>query len=141
MLFRYSMTPSSSELIDAVSHPTRRRILRTYLDGPVECISAGDLAPTVEQQVGHVAYHLKTLARCELLRPVQGGGGRSGGRGSTTPQEQVGGALPPLPITALTQLVNQLLNSNPFASVTDPLTSGTDPLTGSLTDPITGLTG
>jgi DNA-binding transcriptional ArsR family regulator len=73
------MTPSSSELIDAVSHPTRRRILRTYLDGPVECISAGDLAPTVEQQVGHVAYHLKTLARCELLRPVQGGGGRSGG--------------------------------------------------------------
>lgn len=65
------MPPSSSELLDAVSHPTRRRILRAYLDERIERVSATALAPVVEQQVGQVAYHLKTLARCELLRPVR----------------------------------------------------------------------
>lgn len=65
------MAPSSSELISAVSHPTRRRILRAYLDESRECVSASELVPAVEQPVSQIAYHLKTLARCELLRPVQ----------------------------------------------------------------------
>jgi DNA-binding transcriptional ArsR family regulator len=66
------MAPSSSELISAVSHPTRRRILRAYLDDSLDCVSARELVPAVEQPVSQIAYHLKTLARCELLRPVQG---------------------------------------------------------------------
>jgi DNA-binding transcriptional ArsR family regulator len=70
------MPPSSSELISAVSHPTRRRILRAYLDHSVECISASELALTIERRVELVAYHLKALARCELLRPVRGEGGQ-----------------------------------------------------------------
>jgi DNA-binding transcriptional ArsR family regulator len=65
------MAPSSSELINAVRHPTRRRILRAYLDRPSECVSARQLAPTMEQAVGQVDYHLKTLARCEILRLVR----------------------------------------------------------------------
>jgi DNA-binding transcriptional ArsR family regulator len=68
------MTPSSSELISAVSHPTRRRILRAYLDESLECGSARELAPAVEQPLSQVAYHLKTLARCEILRLVQAEG-------------------------------------------------------------------
>jgi DNA-binding transcriptional ArsR family regulator len=70
------MPPSSSELISAVSHPTRRRILRACLDDSVACVSASELAPAVEQRVGQVAYHLKTLARCELLRLVRNENGR-----------------------------------------------------------------
>jgi DNA-binding transcriptional ArsR family regulator len=67
------MPPSSSELISAVGHPLRRRILFAYLDGPLERASAIELAEAMDQQVGQVAYHLKALAKCEILRPVKGG--------------------------------------------------------------------
>src|SRR6187200_1324408 len=75
------MPPSTSELISAVRHPTRRRILRTYLDQPLDCVSARQLAPTIDQRVGQVDYHLKTLARCEILRLVRSEGGREGDYG------------------------------------------------------------
>jgi DNA-binding transcriptional ArsR family regulator len=65
------MGPTSSELISAVGHPLRRRILGAYLDGPLECASARELAETLDQRVGQVAYHLKTLAQGNILRPVQ----------------------------------------------------------------------
>lgn len=67
------MPPSSSELISAVGHPLRRRILLAYLDGPLERASAVELAAAMDRRVGQVAYHLKTLAKSEILRPVQGG--------------------------------------------------------------------
>lgn len=65
------MPPSSSELISALGHPLRRRILLAYLNGSVEVASARELAETLDQRVGQVAYHLKTLAKSEILRPVQ----------------------------------------------------------------------
>ena len=65
------MPPSSSELISALGHPLRRRILLAYLNGAVEVASARDLAQTLDQRVGQVAYHLKTLAKNDILRPVQ----------------------------------------------------------------------
>lgn len=70
------MPPSSSELISAVGHPLRRRILHAYLDGPFERASARELAGALDQRVGKVAYHLKALAQSEILRPVQGGDGK-----------------------------------------------------------------
>jgi DNA-binding transcriptional ArsR family regulator len=70
------MPPSSSEMISALGHPLRRRILNAYLDGPLEVASAQELAAVLDQRVGQVAYHLKTLARSEILRPVQGAGGK-----------------------------------------------------------------
>ena len=73
------MTPSSSELISAVGHPLRRRILRAYLMGSLEGASALELAEALDQRVGQVAYHLKTLANSEILRPVQRPGGRAPG--------------------------------------------------------------
>jgi DNA-binding transcriptional ArsR family regulator len=66
------MPPSSSELISAVGHPLRRRILSAYLDSSLEGASARELAEALDQRVGQVAYHLKTLAKSEILRPVQG---------------------------------------------------------------------
>lgn len=66
------MPPSSSELISAVGHPLRRRILNAYLDGSLEGASARELAEALDQRVGQVAYHLKTLAKNGILRPVQG---------------------------------------------------------------------
>jgi DNA-binding transcriptional ArsR family regulator len=65
------MEPSTAELMSAVGHPLRRRILRAYLDGAVECASARELAATLDQRVEQVAYHLKTLAKGNILRPVQ----------------------------------------------------------------------
>jgi DNA-binding transcriptional ArsR family regulator len=70
------MPPSSSELISAVGHPLRRRILHAYLDGSLDCASAREVASLLDQRVGRVAYHLKTLAKSEVLRAVQGGKGR-----------------------------------------------------------------
>lgn len=69
------MPPSSSELITAISHPTRRRILRAFVEAPLGPTSTGELADTIEQPVAQVGYHLKTLARCEVLRPSRGGEG------------------------------------------------------------------
>lgn len=67
------MPPSSSELISAVRHPTRRKILRAFVDGPLASASADELADALEQPVAQVGYHLKTLARCEILRLSQEG--------------------------------------------------------------------
>lgn len=71
------MPPSSSELISAVSHPTRRRILRAFVDEPRVSASADELADVLEQPVAQVGYHLKTLARCEILRLSQEGDGHA----------------------------------------------------------------
>jgi hypothetical protein len=72
---RSSMPRSTSELINAVSHPLRRRILFAYLDGSFECASASEIAGATDQQVGQAAYHLKMLERSKLLRFVPGGAG------------------------------------------------------------------
>ncbi|HET8815149.1 MAG TPA: helix-turn-helix domain-containing protein [Solirubrobacterales bacterium] len=60
--------------MSAVRHPLRRRILRAFLDGSVDCPSASQLAEVTNRRVGEVAYHLKALAQCDILRPVQNGG-------------------------------------------------------------------
>ncbi|HEV2790227.1 MAG TPA: helix-turn-helix domain-containing protein [Solirubrobacterales bacterium] len=65
-------------MITAVCHPLRRRILRAYLDESLECASAGELAKAMDQGVGQVSYHLKTLARCDVLRLVRSETAREG---------------------------------------------------------------
>lgn len=62
------MAPSSSELISAVNHPLRRRILNAYVAGDVERASTAELAEALDRRMGQVAYHLKMLARSELLK-------------------------------------------------------------------------
>jgi DNA-binding transcriptional ArsR family regulator len=65
------MPPATPEMITAVCHPLRRRILRVYLDEALDCASAGELAQATDQGVSKVSYHLKTLARCDVLRLVR----------------------------------------------------------------------
>lgn len=62
------MVPSSSELIQAVKHSARRRILWRFVEEPQGRASAGELAEALEQPAAQIDYHLKTLARCRLLR-------------------------------------------------------------------------
>lgn len=69
------MPPTSSELISAVSHPLRRRILIGYLEGDYDRTSASNLAGRLGQRVGQVAYHLKALSKCAILSPVEDPGG------------------------------------------------------------------
>jgi DNA-binding transcriptional ArsR family regulator len=73
------MDLSSADLIDAVSHPTRRRILQLLVDEAGHCSSAEELAVALDQPVARVGYHLKTLARCEVLRLSRVGDGRAAG--------------------------------------------------------------
>jgi DNA-binding transcriptional ArsR family regulator len=60
-------------LISAVSHPTRRRILRAFVAEPLWCASTIELAEAIEQPVAQVGYHLKALTDCEILELGRGG--------------------------------------------------------------------
>ena len=61
------MPPDTPELIAALNHPLRRRILRSFLDGRFQTASSTQLAAIVEMPLGNVAYHVKTLARLGVL--------------------------------------------------------------------------
>lgn len=61
------MPPQTPELIAALNHPLRRRILRAYLDGRFQAASSTQLAGLMEMPLGNVAYHVKTLARLGVL--------------------------------------------------------------------------
>ncbi|HVY97564.1 MAG TPA: helix-turn-helix domain-containing protein [Solirubrobacterales bacterium] len=56
------------ELISALNHPLRRRILRAFLDGEFEQASSTQLATAIGLPLGNVAYHVKTLSKLGLLR-------------------------------------------------------------------------
>lgn len=65
------MPPDTPELIAALNHPLRRRILRAYLDGRFQAASSTLLANDVGMPLGNVAYHVKTLARLDVLQLVR----------------------------------------------------------------------
>jgi DNA-binding transcriptional ArsR family regulator len=74
------MVPSSSDLISAVRHPTRRQILRRFVEDSGRCASTRELADALEQPVAQVCYHLTTLARCEILKLSRSGDRDAAGR-------------------------------------------------------------
>jgi len=55
----------------AVNHPLRRQILRIYVEEGLASASAGEIAAATNQPVARVAYHMRTLSHCSLLRPLQ----------------------------------------------------------------------
>jgi DNA-binding transcriptional ArsR family regulator len=65
------MPPDTPELIAALNHPLRRRILRAYLDDRFQAASATQLAVDMEMPLGNVAYHVKTLSRLGVLQLVR----------------------------------------------------------------------
>lgn len=64
------MTPSATELSNAIDHPLRRRILLAYLDGEFERAAVGEVAVALGERVAQVAYHLKVLATVGVLRLI-----------------------------------------------------------------------
>jgi len=66
-------------MISAVRHPTRRRILRVFVDDFLGRASTGEIAHLIDEPAAQVGYHLKTLARCEIVRPGRGGAGSAAG--------------------------------------------------------------
>ena len=61
------MPPDTPELIAALNHPLRRRILRAYLDGSFQAASASQLSAAMDMPLGNIAYHVKTLSWLGVL--------------------------------------------------------------------------
>lgn len=68
VVLKQLMPPQMPQLISALNHPLRRRILRAFLDGEFEMASSTQLANLIGVPLGNVAYHVKTLSRFGLLR-------------------------------------------------------------------------
>jgi DNA-binding transcriptional ArsR family regulator len=65
-----SEEPSAEQLlIRALSHPTRRSILKEMGSG--EEISPQELSVRVASPLANVAYHVRVLARCEAIKLVR----------------------------------------------------------------------
>jgi len=62
------MNPDATQLITAMNHPLRRRILRkAKVDRPV---SATQLSRRLDAPLGSVCYHVKILVELDVLWPV-----------------------------------------------------------------------
>lgn len=58
-----------AQLISAIDHPLRRRILRLLLDEDVP-LSPVQMAETLTALLGSVAYHVRVLRRLGAVEPV-----------------------------------------------------------------------
>lgn len=64
-----------NDLLVALRHPLRRRILQAMADG--EVVSPRELALTLRQPLSNVSYHVRVLADCAAVtlvctKPVRG---------------------------------------------------------------------
>ena len=60
--------PDDNNLLVALRHPLRRRILREMADGKV--ISPLGLSATLQQPLSNVSYHVRVLADCAAVTLV-----------------------------------------------------------------------
>ena len=60
-----TVTPDTADLITALNHPLRRRILRVLATG--QSASATDLSELLEMRLGNIAYHMKVLTELKVL--------------------------------------------------------------------------
>lgn len=56
------------DLLVALRHPLRRRILREMADG--EATSPRELSDTLQEQLSNVSYHVRVLAECAVINLV-----------------------------------------------------------------------
>jgi DNA-binding transcriptional ArsR family regulator len=61
----HPVTPETADLISALNHPLRRRILRVLASG--KAASATDLSELLGMRLGNIAYHMKVLAELKVL--------------------------------------------------------------------------
>lgn len=67
--------PEETDLLRALRHPLRRRILRQMADG--EFVSPRELSTALRQPLSNVSYHVRVLAECHAIklmktRPARG---------------------------------------------------------------------
>jgi DNA-binding transcriptional ArsR family regulator len=60
--------PDDNELLMALRHPVRRRLLREMADR--EAVSPRELADALELPLSNVSYHVRVLADCGAVRAV-----------------------------------------------------------------------
>jgi DNA-binding transcriptional ArsR family regulator len=58
--------PNTQDLLAALRHPLRRRILRAIEPG--EEISPRELSRDLDQKLSKVSYHVRVLAECGVLK-------------------------------------------------------------------------
>jgi DNA-binding transcriptional ArsR family regulator len=61
--------PEEADLLRALRHPLRRRILREMADG--EAISPRRLSTVLQQPLSNVSYHVRVLAECDAVTLVR----------------------------------------------------------------------
>jgi DNA-binding transcriptional ArsR family regulator len=61
--------PDDTDLLIALRHPLRRRILREMADGKE--ISPRELSNTLRQPLSNVSYHVRVLADCAAVTLVE----------------------------------------------------------------------
>ncbi len=59
----------TNDLLIALRHPLRRRILQAMAEDP-QPISPRELATSLDQPLGSVSYHVRVLADCSVLELV-----------------------------------------------------------------------
>ena len=64
-----------NDLLTALRHPLRRRILQVMADG--KAVSPRELSLTLRQPLSNVSYHVRVLAKCAAVtlvetKPVRG---------------------------------------------------------------------
>lgn len=69
-----SKEPTPEQLLKALQHPTRRRILRAMGE---DTLSPCELSDTLEEPLSNVSYHVRVLAGCGAVslaatKPVRG---------------------------------------------------------------------
>lgn len=65
-------TDETEAVMVAVRHKTRREILRQVAgDGSAMPVSPVELARRMRKPISHVSYHVRVLAKCELIRLVR----------------------------------------------------------------------
>ena len=63
-----SNSPTTDQMLKALNHSLRRRILR-LMDG--ETRSPGSLAAELGEPLPSISYHVRVLCECDVLRPVR----------------------------------------------------------------------
>ncbi|HEU4737374.1 MAG TPA: helix-turn-helix domain-containing protein [Solirubrobacterales bacterium] len=61
----------NQDLLAALSHPLRRRILRLLPDEDERAMSPGDIARELDEELTHISYHVRVLADCGAAKLVR----------------------------------------------------------------------
>ena len=60
------------DLFTALAHPLRRRILRSMMNEKAHAVATPlKLSASLDEEINHVSYHVRTLRDCEAVKLVK----------------------------------------------------------------------